>query len=185
MRTRPGEVLCAYARSTRDPALAVLPVTMAGFTLYLPSCSHGDPAEDCSAPVAASVDTDTCSSGVAHQQRRRRTPHSEQCVVVVAGCVAVSGTGNASNSQSEISCGAFIGAAAGCIAVSGTGDASNSTTANNCGSAGIGVFAGCIAISGTGDASNTTGANTTCGGILGGVGIGCVAISGTGNTASG
>src|SRR5207237_8196213 len=95
------------------------------------------------------------------------------------GCVSVSGTGNATNTAGDNSCGvgcaaAGVGVGVGCLAGSGTGNASNTAGADSCGfaqvipiivdpstqaGAGLAVGAGCVAASGTGSASNTAGPN--------------------------
>jgi hypothetical protein len=110
------------------------------------------------------------------------------------GCIAVSGTGNASNNADAIgnSCGSYTnaqnlpGVAVGCVAVSGTGSASNTVYGHDsCGTQGPGAV-GCVAVSGTGNASNTKTYTTNdrsgdCGKVWG---TGCVAVSGTGNASN-
>jgi hypothetical protein len=68
--------------------------------------------------------------------------------------VAVSGTGDASNTAGNFSCGGNGGV--GCISMSGTGSASNEAERVSCGDA------GCIAVSATGHASNSQSDEPCC-----------------------
>jgi len=145
--------------------------------LALAMMAGGQAASADPCPALIDVQVDSTSCGQAVSVSLLGDANSSGCDSV-AGCYAVSGTGDATT-QSTGSCGAFIGGAVGCIAVSGTGDAENNS-GTFCGYAGIGVFVGCIAVSGGGNATNNTGANT-CGAAVGGLGVGCIAVSAGGN----
>jgi hypothetical protein len=88
-------------------------------------------------------------------------------------CVAMSGTGNASNSSG---CG---NSRVACVAASGTGNATYNSA--GCGGGQLFFGVGCVAASGTGNATNDGGqfCGVVSGPIL--VGAGCVAVSGTGS----
>ena len=166
----------AAPRHIRTALLLIM--LLAGALIF---AGQGVAMATCAGGVAdVAVDGDTCGTVVSASVTGDA---DTQCAPVGnTGCVAVSGTGDASNTSADFSCGSFIGASAGCVALSGTGSASN-TVARNCGYAGVGVFAGCIAVSGTGNASNSVAGN--CGSettTL--VGLGCIAISGMGNASN-
>ncbi len=121
----------------------------------------------CGTVLAASATGDARSSG--------------HCREPIVACIAVSGTGNASNrgSQSWYCSGDGIR----CVAVSGAGDATNHGSDSwgrgyyTCGGSGV----ACIAVSGTGDAVNAFGPEACVGTIAS---LGCLSISGTGHAAT-
>lgn len=163
--------------------LPALVVVTAAVALVLGGASVAF-AASCS-PTSAldiQVDGNACGSAVAVSVAGDA---DTQCAPAFnSGCIAVSGTQNASNTDAG-NCGAFLGASAGCVAISGTGDASNTMGGVDCGYAGVGVFAGCIAVSGGGSASNTTtNAGGTCGAAVAGLGVGCIAIAGGGDASN-
>jgi hypothetical protein len=160
-------------------AIAFLALILAG------TLGHFTPAfaDTCSSNPDVQTTGDACSSTLAVSVEGNASGDG-QCAGPVS-CIAISGTGDASNAAGG-DCGtgfvlAVEPAGVGCLAVSGAGNASNSA-GGGCGWGGGGVGAACVAVSGAGSASNY--ARTDCGFGSAGAGVGCVAVSGTGNASN-
>ncbi len=186
------------------PAALAVAVLVAGMGALAPTAS----ASDHCAMVSVGVDQDACGSTVVVNiwgdsessgdcseyvscvsvsvfGNAANGDHEEACRNGVnpdgmVQCIAISGTGDASNRAGDRSCGTSF-ASVSCLAVSGTGDASNHAGDESCG--GWGVSVSCVAASGSGDAINHVG-NQSCPWGTSAVFAGCAAISGLGDASN-
>lgn len=165
------------------PLIAALVVT-AGLVLVAPSAAACDPVDvqteqdACATVLAVSVRGDARGDGACND---------------TVSCIAVSGTGDASNEVGGAECGGeSYRTLIACLAVSGTGNASNAGGAWSCGTAPTPTIA-CLAVSGTGNASNGEpdygwGPDARCGTATEAAGIvtfACWSVSGTGDASFG